>query len=113
VGGPDVVKQMEELTQNERGRKVKNYASAAMLYDLDGECSIKTMHEKNDGVINLDEIEDPAVVAEGQKQKGSEEDVSMLGEEDALDGVESNEVTRPQAVKFSSRMMLVAVLEMD
>jgi hypothetical protein len=85
----DVVKQMEELTAKEGGRKAKNYASAAALYDLDGEQLVKTMHEKNDGVINLEEVDDGATANEAGGLKTSDEDVSMLGEEDALDGEKS------------------------
>lgn len=131
----DVVKQMEELTQNNGGRRAKNYASAAALYDLDGERWIKMMHEKNDGVINLDEMEEPEEGADGHKGGDTGEDVSTLGEEDALDGGESkndgeskvrlqrggrkhgllpnsSRVTHPQVVQFGSRTTLVAVLEL-
>jgi hypothetical protein len=42
----DVVKQYEQVKEKEK--KHKNYAAQEALFDLDGEMSTKTMHEKND-----------------------------------------------------------------
>jgi hypothetical protein len=58
----DVVKQFEELSKKDgAGKKNKNYAAAEALYDLDAERSVKTMHEKHDGVTNLEEMEEMEV----------------------------------------------------
>ena len=53
----DIVKQYEQL-QMEEGRGKKKYAAQHALFDLDGVQSVKTMHEKNDNVVNLDEMEE-------------------------------------------------------
>ena len=72
----DIVAQYEEMQVKEGGKKSKNFASAAALYDLDAERSVKTMHEKNDGVENAEEMEE----ADGEKKKAIESDeVSSLG----------------------------------
>jgi hypothetical protein len=83
----DVVKQYEELSKKDSsGRKSKNYAAAEALYDLDAERSVKTMHEKHDGITNLDEMEETEV-------EGVDEEVAGAGNMDELQeglGEESN-----------------------
>jgi hypothetical protein len=67
----DVVKQYEELTKQENsGRKSKNYAAAAALYDLDAQRSVGTMHEKHDGIENREDMEEKS--EEGVDEDGAE-----------------------------------------
>jgi hypothetical protein len=41
---------IDELGFTKKGKKKKGYPKPELLYDLDGDCSIKTLHERNDKV---------------------------------------------------------------
>ena len=90
----DIVAQYEDLQKKEKGGKSKNFASAAMLYDLDAEKSIKTMHEKNDGVDNAEEMVDD----------GKGDDVSSLGADGSVEvvGVKKGGLQKNAGEKVSS-----------
>jgi hypothetical protein len=82
----DVVKQYQELTKQENsGRKSKNYAAAAALYDLDAQRSVGTMHEKHDGIENRDEMEEKSVEGEVMEV---DEDGNVMNDGGSEDGKE-------------------------
>jgi hypothetical protein len=86
----DIVKQYEELQVEESGGKnKKKYAAQHALFDLDGIQSVKTMHEKNDNVVNLDEMEEELDEGTGKSTNAKaaatkvhmEEEVSTIGDD--------------------------------
>ena len=98
------MKHYEECNKEDTsGRKGKNYAAASALYDLNGKCSVQTMHEKHDGIINLDEVEEKSVEGSGKGAGGAEaakggtkmveeglDEEDDLGLQDGLDGEEAS-----------------------
>jgi hypothetical protein len=93
--------------RNSPSRKSKNYAAAAALYDLDAQRSVGTMHEKHDGIVNLDEVEEKTVegevvevdengdelgdgVSEDGKKEESGDDDKDMGLKDGFDGEEAS-----------------------
>lgn len=76
------VQQYEDLEKKgSTARKNKNYAAAAALYNLDEERSVKTMHEKNDGVVNLEEMEEASDADEKGEEAEGEMGVQEVGVE--------------------------------
>ena len=81
----DIVRQYEEL-QVEPGKGKKQYAAQHAIFDLDGVQSVKTMHEKHDNVVNLDEMEEELEDEEATRSKvgdkrRSGDEVSSIGDE--------------------------------
>lgn len=66
----DIVRQHECNTNGPK--KSKNYANAANLYNIDEEKSVKTMHERHDGIDNAAEYDDDPVanVTAGMESAG-------------------------------------------
>lgn len=56
----DIVRQYEEQAHH-NNKKSRNYANAAKLYNIDEDKSVKTIHERNDGVENMEELDDDSV----------------------------------------------------
>lgn len=106
----DIVKQYEEL-QVETSKGKKQYAAQHALFDLVGVLSVKTMHERNDNVVNLEEMEEELDEGtEGQSKpnttkqtmrkeevkRRSSDDVSSIGDDtnvSARDSVSVEEVS--------------------
>lgn len=61
----DIIKQYEAHKQAKQ-KKSKAYAVAKALFDLNATHSILTMHEKNDNLVNPDEMEEQSMIASNQ-----------------------------------------------
>jgi hypothetical protein len=125
----DIVRQYEEL-QMDTDKGKKKYAAQHALFDLDGVQSIKTMHEKNDNVVNLDEMEEELeeeahTATEVKKRKdkrkqGGGDDISSFGdssnfaedsegEEESLDGLQEELKRKEASVSEQSGHMPINV----
>jgi hypothetical protein len=66
----------DELGFTKKGKKKKGYLKPELLYNLDGDCSIKTLHEHNDKVCRKDGAKSELEGEEEEEESMSEDSAS-------------------------------------
>ncbi len=66
----------DELGLTKKGKQKKGYLKPELLYDLDGDCSIKTLHERNDKACCKDGAKSDLEGEEEEEESMSEDSTS-------------------------------------